>query len=79
MAPDYWFTPVKGLEVKDYPPRAEHRLVKESADTHWRLTQDFGQPRWYMMTVRLERSGRYSVDFEYRDDYQVGDIMKDLD
>jgi len=31
------------------------------------------------MTVKLERSGKYSVDFEYRDTYQEGDIMKELD
>lgn len=79
MAPDYWFTPSGGAEVKDYPPNAAHRLVSDGAEAHWRLTQDLGLPRWYMMTVKLERSGKYSVDYEYRDDYQEGDIMKELD
>lgn len=44
--------------------------------SHWRLSQDLGQPRWYKMIVTVERSGKFSVDFEYKDDYQEGDIMK---
>lgn len=65
----------KGIE----PIREEERLLDDATLAHWRLTQELGQPRWYMMTVNLERSGKYSVDFEYRDDYQEGDIMKLLD
>lgn len=79
MAPDYWFTESDGAVTKDYPSREIERAVGDAAVHHWRLTQDLGQPRWYMMTVKLDRSGKYSVDFEYRDDYQVGDIMKELD
>jgi hypothetical protein len=45
---------------------------------HWKLTQNLGQSRWYMMTIKLERSGKYTVDFEYRDDYKEGDIMQPL-
>ena len=44
--------------------------------SHWRLTQDLGQPRWYKMIVTVERNGKFSVDFEYKDDYREGDIMK---
>lgn len=65
----------KGIE----PVRAAERLFEDATFAHWRTAQDFGLPRWYMMTVNLERSGKYSVDFEYRDDYQEGDIMKLLD
>lgn len=61
------------------PVREAERLLDDATFAHWRLTQDLGLPRWYMMTVRLERSGQYSVDFEYRDDYQEGDIMKPLE
>ena len=43
---------------------------------HWRLTQDLGQPRCYKMIVTVERSGKFSVKLEYKDDYQEGDIMK---
>ena len=28
------------------------------------------------MIVSVEGSGKFSVDFEYKDDYQEGDIMK---
>ena len=48
----------------------------ELTKRHWQSTQDLGQPRWYKMTVTVERSGKFSVDFEYKDDYQEGDIMK---
>lgn len=65
----------RGIE----PVREEERQLDDATFAHWRLTQDLGQPRWYMMTVNLERSGKYSVDFEYRDDYKEGDIMKELD
>ncbi|HEY8877479.1 MAG TPA: hypothetical protein VIN03_07950 [Roseateles sp.] len=78
-APDYWFTAPDGSVRKDFPSRDLERQVEEAAVHHWRLTQELGQPRWYMMTVNVERSGKYSVDFEYRDDYREGDIMKELD
>ena len=35
-----------------------------------------GQSRWYKMIVTVERSGKFNVEFEYKDDYQEGDIMK---
>lgn len=57
---------------------AEMDRLSDAVDDHWHLTQDLGQPRWYMMTVTVERSGKYAVDFEYRDDYQEGDISKPL-
>jgi hypothetical protein len=60
------------------PVREAERLLDDATFAHWRTTQQLGLPRWYMMTVKLERSGKYSVDYEYRDDYQEGDIMKEL-
>lgn len=65
----------KGIE----PVRDEESRLDDAAYAHWRLSQDLGQPRWYMMTVTLERSGRYAVDFEYCDDYKEGDIMQALE
>lgn len=78
-APDYWFTAADGTVKKAFPRRDLEGPIEDGAVRHWRLTQELGQPRWYMMTVNLERSGKYSVDFEYRDDYQEGDIMKELE
>jgi hypothetical protein len=77
-APDYWFRAADGAVRKDFPAREFEQRVEAEAIRHWRLTQELGQPRWYMMTVNLERGGKYSVDFEYRDDYQEGDIMKEV-
>ena len=57
---------------------ADEALLRLSKITkaHWQLTQDLAQARWYKMIVTVERSGKFSVDFEYKDDYQEGDIMK---
>ena len=59
-----------------YPENNFLDHLRKQALSHWRSTQDLGQPRWYKMTVTVERSGKFSVDFEYKDDYQEGDIMK---
>ena len=64
------------LDQGSSPIRDADQLVDAAAEKHWRLTQDLGQPRWYKMIVTVERSGKFSVDFEYKDDYQEGDIMK---
>jgi hypothetical protein len=50
--------------------------VEALTKRHWQLTQDLGQPRWYKMIVTVERSGKFNVEFEYKDDYQEGEIMK---
>lgn len=84
------FTPTADVWAGDYDLFSEDGSVDQStapdttaaysidklAHCHWRLTQDLGQPRWYKMIVTVERSGKFSVDFEYKDDYQEGDIMK---
>jgi hypothetical protein len=50
--------------------------LENATKRHWQLTQDLGQPRWYKMIVTVERSGKFDVEFEYKDDYKEGDIMK---
>lgn len=64
------------LDQGSSPNRDADQLIDSTAARHWRLTQDLGQPRWYKMIVSVERSGKFSVAFEYKDDYQEGDIMK---
>jgi hypothetical protein len=54
------------------------REIESAGRQHWRSCEECGQPRWYMMTIKLERTGKYTVDFEYRDDYKEGDIMQPL-
>ncbi len=77
-APDYWFFAEAAAEgEKDYPSDRVHDRVTDAAMAHWRLTQVLGQPRWYKMTAIVERTGRFNVDFEYRDDYREGDIMRE--
>lgn len=64
------------LDDVSLPPAAVRSNLIDLTERHWRLTQDLGQPRWYKMTVTVERSGKFNVDFEYKDDYKVGDIMQ---
>ncbi len=74
---DFDFFLSDGTTTQASIPDASHRAkLYGSTKRHWRLTQDLGQPRWYKMIVSVERSGKFSVDFEYKDDYQEGDIMK---
>lgn len=64
------------LDKGSSPSRSAELRIGQLAEQHWRLTQDLGLPRWYKMTVTVERSGKFSVDFEYKDDYKEGDIMQ---
>ncbi len=63
-------------EVGWYPSNRHLDQLYELTKKHWRLTQDLGQARWYMMTVTVERAGKFGVAFEYKDDYKEGDIVK---
>ena len=75
-ADDFWVVDDSGREKKVMPELAPALHVSNVAKHHWRLTQDLGQARWYQMTVTVERSGKFSADFEYKDDYREGDIMQ---
>ncbi len=75
-ADDYWIEVHSGPSTKVLPEIGPSLLVSKSSKLHWQLTQDLGQPRWYKMIVTVERSGKFTVDFEYKDDYQEGDIIK---
>lgn len=75
-ADDFWIDDLFGKTTKVLPEISTSILVSEASKNHWQLTQDLGQPRWYKMIVAVERSGKFSVEFEYKDDYQEGDIMK---
>jgi hypothetical protein len=76
-ADDFWLVTEAGTKKASSDLHLE-QAVSDAARRHWRLTQDLGQSRWYMLTVTLNRDGNYSVNFEYRDNYQVGDIMESL-
>jgi hypothetical protein len=75
----FHFLRSSGLVDKGSSPRRSAELmVGQLAEQHWRLTQDLGLPRWYKMIFTVERTGKFSVDFEYKDDYKEGDIMHQL-
>lgn len=74
-ADDFWLVN-SGKELQTLPELAASLRVSDAARRHWQLTQDLGQPRWYRMTVTVERDGRFSADFDYQDRYTTGDIMR---
>jgi hypothetical protein len=58
------------------PDRTSERALMEMTRNHWQTTQDLGLPRWYKMIVTVNRDGKFSVDFEYNDNYTDEDMMK---
>lgn len=73
---DFWLCQ-DGKEAKRSPSDMSRYLaVSRAAKRHWEITQSVGQPRWYKMGMTISSSGRFSVDFEYKDDYKEGDIMR---
>jgi hypothetical protein len=58
------------------PNRAAELAIDHLVDRQWQMTKDVGKPRWYKMVVTVERSGKFTVDFEYQDDYKEGDILQ---
>jgi hypothetical protein len=74
---DYDFLLDSGVVDKgSAPSRQREREIDALTRLHWRRTQDLGQPRWYKMIVTVERTGKFNVEFEYKDDYKEGDIMQ---
>ena len=74
---DFDYHLVDGTINQRVIPDAQQRAaIYELTDQHLRLTQDLGLPRWYKMIVTVNRDGKFSVDFEYNDNYQEGDIIK---
>jgi hypothetical protein len=65
-------------EVDEGQAPDDHGMLELSKLTHehLRLTEALGQPRWYKMVLTVQRSGKYGVDFEYKDDYREGDILQ---
>jgi hypothetical protein len=75
-ADDYWIEDENGTTTKVLPDLAPAIAVSDASKHHWRVTQELGQQRWYKMIVEIERSGKYTVDFQYKNDYKEGDIMQ---
>jgi hypothetical protein len=40
-------------------------------------TEAVGQPLWFKMVVNVQRDGKFTTEFEYRDHYVEGDIFRD--
>ena len=54
------------------PSLPEVRQIREITRQHW--TQS--QPRWYAMHLTVSKDGKVHADWEYKEDYQVGDIIQ---
>lgn len=55
---------------------AARAAVRELTRKHWDRSAALGQPRWYQLTLTLDRNGHYRTEFEYSDAYETGDIMR---
>ena len=66
-----------GRKESVLPTVAQSGSINSLAHQHWRLTQELGLRRWYKMTVKVQRTGHFNVEFEYRDQYREGDIMRE--
>lgn len=70
----YWLA--DGTVAYDFPNEPGETQVGHLAMTHWRQTLELGLPRWYTMTVRVERTGKFTVKFAYLDKYPEGGIRR---
>jgi len=74
---EFLYVTSDGATHEDQSPEGQHmaRLWGLARD-HQQITSDSGQPAWFAMVLTVERSGRFSADFDYRDQYSTGDIMR---
>lgn len=45
-------------------------------DKHREICSALGQQPWFQLTLQMGRDGRYKLDLEYRDHYEVGDSVR---
>jgi Protein of unknown function, DUF600 len=58
-------------------PSFEHQAeLYALTKQHWQLVQQLGQPRWFKMIVTVERSGKFSVSFEYKEKITDEDMIQ---
>jgi hypothetical protein len=58
------------------PKAAARAAIRALTLRHWKLVQEMGQPRWFKLVVTVDRSGKCSFDFEYKDDYKETDMLE---
>lgn len=62
----------KGVAPADGAMDALAALV----DKHRELCAALGQQPWFQLTLQTGHEGRYKIDLEYRDHYEVGDSVR---
>ncbi|HOA51831.1 MAG TPA: hypothetical protein PKI05_06210 [Thermogutta sp.] len=68
LLPDGTVDKSKGLDVTTNM-KLYDLLVK-----HRDLSEEMGQPWWFQITVTVNRSGTFKMDFEYRENYRPEDL-----
>lgn len=52
--------------------------LDELAREHVTLSASLGQPAWFMLRMKVDHgTGQFSVDFTYRDDPYIDDLIED--
>jgi len=57
------------------PGPAARQAIRQLTRRHWTLTQELGQPRWFKLVLRVDRDGRFSVEFEFKDVVLDSDML----
>jgi hypothetical protein len=65
------------VDQNSAPNRSTELAIDDLVERQWQMVKEVGQPSWYKMTVSVFSTGKYSVDFEYKDDYKEGDISRE--
>lgn len=60
------------LDRSSGPSTEMLRQISDATEKHWAASQ----PRWYAMHLVVSRDGKISTNWEYKDNYQEGDIMR---
>lgn len=68
--------PDGGTEKGVSPDDAALNALETLVDRHRELCSALGQQPWFQMNLQVAREGRYKLDLEYRDHYEVGDSVR---
>jgi len=60
------------LDRGSAPPEAIEDEIRTLARRHWSASD----PRWAAMHLTVTEAGQVHADWEYAEDYQVGDVLK---
>jgi hypothetical protein len=64
------------LDQESIPNASDRAELYNLTKAHWQLAQELGPSRWFKMIVTIQRSGQFSVAFEYKDPITEADMIE---